>query len=648
MVTKPPSYPIKGINTLDPQGRRPVRKNIDDWYKEQTMDDNSKRIQLTLFVEALAIVQALPFEDVRSWFRIAGIHSQPWVAWDNASPPKGPKEVPKDRMPGYCVHNDYTFPTWHRVYVTLLEQVLYEAMNEFIDKNVPDQWKTEWQNEAKQWRLPYWDFARFANKPEVEVPEGAVGELRLPILLVKPNIEIHSASKNKTTVETKTVANPFYKYTAPKVMGKLDDPYKIQTETRTKTDQNGKSTSWTIPWDKCISTTKYGLLEGYHVDIWADGGQNWLRSNLALNEHAWNPQPAKPQQTVQFMTWKLLQQNGGPTSWTAFSSTRYCRSHDEKPEYWLSLEMIHNNIHAFVGGSQFIRPDEKHMKLWGMGHMASPLVAAFDPIFFIYHCNIDRLTAIWQFLNPTKWFDGDSASALNNNLLPFSKDDKHEIYKSEDVKDWRKLGYDYEILQGKDDHNQEHIRQVKKDIDTLYSKRTRALFPGLDKEERDESDYIITVYYNRYALNGEPYKINLFVGEKPKEDFIGPGSKNFVASIYSFSAPLPADGDGGCGNCKQQQKEGVRSVAQVPATFAVDKFADEDAGDPKDNVWFVVVDSLGQQVDLKRLGSPIEATLHRAEKATFLHEVDDNSPTDYEKIGDGKQVVYGEATTSFR
>lgn len=115
----------------------------------------------------------------------------------------------------------------------------------------------------------------------------------------------------------------------------------------------------------------------------------------------------------------------------------------------------------------------------------------------IKYSNVDRLTAIWQFLNPTKWFDGDSASALNNDLLPFSKNDKHEIYKSEDVKDWRKLGYDYEILQGKDDHNQEHIKQVKKDIDTLYSKRTRALFPGLDKEERDESDYIITVCYNR-------------------------------------------------------------------------------------------------------------------------------------------------------
>lgn len=104
-----------------------------------------------------------------------------------------------------------------------------------------------------------------------------------------------------------------------------------------------------------------------------------------------------------------------------------------------------------------------------------------------------------------------------------------------------------------------------------------------------------------YALNGEPYKINLFVGEKPKENFVGPGSKNFVASIYSFSAPLPADGDGGCGNCKQQQKEGVRSVAQVPATFAVDKFANKDASYLKNNVWLVVVDSLGQASYLTQL-----------------------------------------------
>lgn len=119
---KAPSYPLKGINTTTVQGLRPVRKDIDTWYKEQTKEPGAKRIQLTLLIEALAAIQALPLNDRRSWFRIAGIHSQPWVEWDNADPPDGPTAAQqKNKVPGYCVHNDYTFPTWHRLYVLLLE-----------------------------------------------------------------------------------------------------------------------------------------------------------------------------------------------------------------------------------------------------------------------------------------------------------------------------------------------------------------------------------------------------------------------------------------------------------------------------------------------------------------------------------------------
>ncbi len=30
------------------------------------------------------------------------------------------------------------------------------------------------------------------------------------------------------------------------------------------------------------------------------------------------------------------------------------------------------------------------------GHMTYPEVAAFDPIFFLHHANVDRLLALWQ------------------------------------------------------------------------------------------------------------------------------------------------------------------------------------------------------------------------------------------------------------
>jgi tyrosinase len=69
-----------------------------------------------------------------------------------------------------------------------------------------------------------------------------------------------------------------------------------------------------------------------------------------------------------------------------------------------SLESIHDNIHSQVGGN---------------GHMGDPAVAgklhspcltlslsailAFDPIFYLHHCNVDRMITLWAALNPGVW-----------------------------------------------------------------------------------------------------------------------------------------------------------------------------------------------------------------------------------------------------
>lgn len=74
-------------------------------------------------------------------------------------------------------------------------------------------------------------------------------------------------------------------------------------------------------------------------------------------------------------------------------------------------------------------------------------------------------------------------------------------------------------------------------------------------------------------MNGAPYKINLFLDvddtkvSEPKsrvnQNFHGPESEGFVASIYNFSGSLDS---GACGNCKQQKEDGIMCIAQVPAT----------------------------------------------------------------------------------
>ncbi|QIW96255.1 hypothetical protein AMS68_001773 [Peltaster fructicola] len=58
-----------------------------------------------------------------------------------------------------------------------------------------------------------------------------------------------------------------------------------------------------------------------------------------------------------------------------------------------SLEGIHNTIHNTVAGT-----------------MANLDIAAFDPIFWLHHCNVDRLGAIWQAINPTTFVDSTYGS----------------------------------------------------------------------------------------------------------------------------------------------------------------------------------------------------------------------------------------------
>lgn len=112
--------------------------------------------------------------------------------------------------------------------------------------------------------------------------------------------------------------------------------------------------------------------------------------------------------------------------------------------------------------------------------------------------NIDRLTAIWQVLNPQLWFDDDhSKPTKDNDLSPFHKDNKRTFYKSDDVRDWRKLHYEYEILQGPTPGTDRPREDILNDIATLYGTPTKDLYGRLPEPEGSKDDYIITVIYDK-------------------------------------------------------------------------------------------------------------------------------------------------------
>ena len=89
-------------------------------------------------------------------------------------------------------------------------------------------------------------------------------------------------------------------------------------------------------------------------------------------------------------------------------------------------------------------------------------VAAFDPIFWLHHANIDRYAAIWQYINDDAWF-----SQAGNTLWPFrtrAGNDKANFWDSNLARQTENLGYNYPDLSGKptvDDLKQDFGRRYR-------------------------------------------------------------------------------------------------------------------------------------------------------------------------------------------
>ncbi|MCB0648182.1 MAG: tyrosinase family protein [Saprospiraceae bacterium] len=78
-----------------------------------------------------------------------------------------------------------------------------------------------------------------------------------------------------------------------------------------------------------------------------------------------------------------------------------------------SGNQMHNGMHGWIGGGTSTA---------NQGHMSSPSVSPFDPFFYLHHCNIDRLWAMWQMdghQNEYPTMGGDSFHHRNDLMYPW-------------------------------------------------------------------------------------------------------------------------------------------------------------------------------------------------------------------------------------
>ncbi|KAL3444389.1 common central domain of tyrosinase-domain-containing protein [Aspergillus insuetus] len=544
-----PTYPIQGIELPSGQTNPPVRKEVTSWIN----DPNNAR-QVSLFMRALTEFQnASPTDDPFSYYRIAGIHGNPDVSWDGVGNPPGTVDKPS----WWCAHNKETFVSWHRPYLVLFEQVIYDKMLSLIQKNVPAERRKPWEDAAKEWRLPYWDWA---------LKQPYIDNQGVPEIFTKDQIDIVDFSDNNPPT-TGNIPNPLARFRNPMGVPMGDSSMREFALTGD-------------PWSNAIATSRHGIDRSAPAGAWADGVNNWARANEAI-------QGGNGINSIEDQVYRLFATD--ISSWESFASAK-SQPPTTAPDF-MSLEAIHNQIHGYTGG-----------RGTGMvGHMGDTSVAAFDPIFWFHHCNVDHLAATFQTLHPEMWYDPATDLAATK-LDPFHRDTTGTTWTADATRDFKaNLKYTYDDLEpphlrrflGAAFHPMSALRslaaratghpqagphedlaQLRRTINEKYGAVRREIRASPHLRGR-ENDYVIDVIYDRYALNGASYYINFFLGTPPADtdDFLP--TDTYVGSIYTFSSNLePEDTSAGqCHDCLDQRSHGVLSTAQVPLTKAILRLA---------------------------------------------------------------------------
>ncbi|KAI0444390.1 tyrosinase [Xylaria telfairii] len=531
-------YPITGIKEgWGPNGKVPVRRDFDEWSMSK---DPTDKIQFILYLLALKGLQAVDPANRDSYFQIAGIHGYPYSPWDEPSTTQ--KEIGRK---GYCVHANNLFPPWHRPYMLLYEQRLYEIMvNEVIPKYPA--YKDKYLEAARTWRLPFWDWAK---------------NPRIPEMVRYKTIGITFGGEPKMEI-----ANPLYQFRMPN-----DKKMKVYGVGPVVNFDGGSP----FEYGECIATSRCPTSEERDdPDKWANGVVHDETADGLLAEHSSITEMSygsAAELVYRLLTYPMdyahfatLARDENMTSVTA-STTKVTND--------INIEFIHNNIHYWAGGDG--------------GHMSQIPVATFDPIFWLHHCNIDRLFAIWQSLNPEKWFETDiqrffdqkivgSGTLITNKtpLRPFHKDTTGTLWTPEDTRDWFKLGYTYpELISGKETPA-ELLKMVN---DTYGITRKEALMlaqsanavpPGVEliDDGARTYDYALSIKYSKFALGGRPFNIEVFLRPEGETENTF-RTEDFVTNVFNFSQP-PENEDGVevCSNCKQGQDQNVQATAYIPLT----------------------------------------------------------------------------------
>jgi tyrosinase len=343
--------------------------------------------QWNLYLLGLKDFQEVDQLDPLSYYQIAGIHGLPYRPWNG---------VEGNQVTGYCTHSSILFPTWHRPYLALFEQVLHAHVLKKASEFPESQGRARYEAAAREFRMPYWDWA-------VVVPPG---QSILPASLSSRTISVITPSSGG---QRTTIDNPLYSYRFNPINPSPGD------------FPNNTVATWqtTVRWPRNQTSESRNELITRSIEITNQNRSSNLRERLTLLVTRYR--------------------NYGPFSNQAWLQGR--------PAEYGSIEGVHDTVHTAIGGQG------ERSRDWP-GHMSMVPYASFDPAFWLHHTNVDRLCAMWQAINPNTFVTSQASSNdtvttaegtienIRTALTPFWKS-SNDFYNSSDVRRTEPLGHAY-------------------------------------------------------------------------------------------------------------------------------------------------------------------------------------------------------------
>ncbi|KAF2213581.1 hypothetical protein CERZMDRAFT_39490, partial [Cercospora zeae-maydis SCOH1-5] len=310
-----------------------------------------------------------------------GIHGLPYRRWPdedwNNDMSKDPVQGAKR---GFCTHTSILFLTWHRPFLALFETKLWENVQLIAQGISPSDGQDRYLAAAKAFRLPYWDWAR-------------VDRFIFPAEALDAKQIWWSGPDSKNSVwPSSGKYNPLHQ--APLPDSGDSGVLSMGNPTQRQNDAGGS--------DRKRDETM------------------WDRIKQIQTQHEGSAIYAQDVVAARNLSERVANVLGSYQRFAPISNNMYIKAQrTARSEVWGSWEDIHNAIHDLVGNG---------------GHMGSIAASAFDPIFWLHHCNIDRLFALWQGLREDKnksdtWVTDQDYSRTYMKLSDTGKDgDKTELY----------------------------------------------------------------------------------------------------------------------------------------------------------------------------------------------------------------------------